>query len=161
MKCRSTLALSTEAVTAVPGHSAAASRVFASEWTTFEKERLTQTRLSRRFAAAFMVCILLPVVAPAQVSLFTQGPGLSPEDNLLLFESIARLNAAKPARVGNSEAWSNPQTNDSGTNTVLRVFRSGGMACHLVQHHIVAGGAGRDCRLTWCLTPSGEWKIKA
>jgi hypothetical protein len=45
--------------------------------------------------------------------------------------------------------------------TVLRVFRSGGMACHLVQHHIVAGGTGRDYRLTWCLTPSGEWKIKA
>jgi surface antigen len=112
-------------------------------------------------SAAFVASILLPGAAPAQVSLFTQGPGLSPEDNRLLFESIARLNAAKPARVGNSEAWSNPQTNDSGTNTVLRVFRSGGMACHLVQHHIVAGGTGRDSRLTWCLTPSGEWKIKA
>jgi len=43
----------------------------------------------------------------------------------------------------------------------VQVFQSGGMACHLVQHHIVTGGAGRDYRLTWCRTPSGEWKIKA
>ena len=118
-------------------------------------------QLPHWLSAAFVASILLSGAAPAQVSLFTRGPGLSPEDNRLLFESIARLNAAEPARVGNSEAWSNPQTNDSGTNTVLRVFRSGGMACHLVQHHIVAGGTGRDSRLTWYLTPSGEWKIKA
>jgi hypothetical protein len=39
--------------------------------------------------------------------------------------------------------------------------RSGGMACHLVQHHIVTGGTGRDYRLTWCRTSSGEWKTKA
>ncbi|HEV2099712.1 MAG TPA: hypothetical protein VGR45_12395 [Stellaceae bacterium] len=44
---------------------------------------------------------------------------------------------------------------------VLRVFRSAGMACHLVQHHIATGGTGRDYRLTWCRTSSGEWKIKA
>ena len=120
-----------------------------------------QSRLPHWLSAAFVAYILLPGAASAQVSMFTQGPGLSPEDNRLLFESIARLNAAKPARVGNSDAWSNPQTNDSGTNTVLRVFRSGGMACHLVRHHLVASGTGRDYRLTWCLAPSGEWKIKA
>ena len=91
------------------------------------------------------------------------GPGLSPEDNRLLFESVARLNAADPAQAGRFAAWSNPQTNNSGTSTILRVFRSGGMACHLVRHHIVVAGrpSGLDYRLTWCRTPSGEWKIKA
>ena len=120
-----------------------------------------QPRLSNCLSAAFAACVPLLAPALAQVSLFTQGQGLSPEDNRLLFDSIARLNGTQPTRAGNSDEWSNPQSNDSGTNTVLRVFRSGGMACHLVQHHIVTDGTGRDYRLTWCRTSSGEWKIKA
>ena len=72
-----------------------------------------QYRLPHWLSVAFVASILLPGVAPAQVSVLTRGPGPSPEDNRLLFESIARLNAAKPARVGNSEAWRNPQTHDS------------------------------------------------
>ena len=114
-------------------------------------------------SAVLAAFILLPAAAQAQINPFRGGPGLSPEDNRLLFDSIDRLNAAEPAKVGRSEAWSNPQTNTSGTSTILRVFRSGGMACHLVRNHIVVAGQppGRDYRLTWCRTPSGEWKIKA
>ena len=119
-----------------------------------------QPRLLTCLSAVFAACVLLLAPALAQ-SLINRGQGLSSEDNRLLFDSIARLNGTEPARSGNSNTWSNPQSNDSGTNTVLRVFRSGGMACHLVQHHIVTGGAGRNLRLTWCRTPSGEWKIKA
>ena len=114
-------------------------------------------------SATLAAFVLLPAAVQAQINPFRGGPGLSPEDNRLLFESIERLNAAEPAKVGRSEAWSNPQTNTSGTSTILRVFRSGGMACHLVRNHIVVAGQsrGRDYRLTWCRTPSGEWKIKA
>jgi NAD(P)-dependent dehydrogenase (short-subunit alcohol dehydrogenase family) len=36
-------------------------------------------------------------------------------------ESVARLNAAGPTEIGRSEAWRNPQTNSSGTSTILRV----------------------------------------
>ena len=117
----------------------------------------------RCLSAALAALVLLPAAAQAQINPFRGGPGLAPEDNRLLFESIERLNAAEPAKVGRSEAWSNPQTNTSGTSTILRVFRSGGMACHLVRNHIVIAGQppGRDYRLTWCRTPSGEWKIKA
>lgn len=114
-------------------------------------------------SAALAACIFLTVAPHAQVNPFRGGPGLAPEDNQLLFESVARLNAAEPSEVGRSEAWSNPQTNNSGTSTILRVFRSGGMACHLVRHHIIVAGRppGHNYRLTWCRTPSGEWKIKA
>ena len=117
----------------------------------------------RCLSAALAALVLLPAAAQAQINPFRGGQGLSPEDNRLLFESIERLNAAEPAKVGRSEAWSNPQTKTSGTSTILRVFRSGGMACHLVRNHIVIAGQppGRDYRLTWCRTPSGEWKIKA
>src|SRR5262249_29095650 len=107
--------------------------------------------------------VFLPAAAQAQINPFRGGPGLSPEDNRLLFDNIERLNSAEPAKVGRSEAWSNPQTKTYGTSTILRGFHSGGMACHLMPSHTVAAGQppGGDYRLTWCRTPSGEWKIKA
>ena len=121
-------------------------------------------RLWHCFWVAFAVCVLFAVAPQAQINPFrgSGSRGLSPEDNQLLFESVARLNAAEPSHVGLSEAWSNPQTNTSGTSTILRVFRSGGMACHLVRHHVVvAGQPAPDYRLTWCRISSGEWKIKS
>jgi surface antigen len=90
------------------------------------------------------------------------GQGLAPSDNQMIFQSVARLNAVEPSKVGQSDSWSNPETKSSGTSTILRVFHSGGMACHLMRHHIVAGRPPpRDYRFTWCRTPSGEWKIKS
>jgi len=119
----------------------------------------------RRLCGPLAVCTMLlqAVAAQAQINPFRSlhGPSLSAEDQRLLFESADRLNAAAPVQVGRSESWRNPQTNDSGTSTVLRVFRSDGMPCHLVRHHIVvAGQPGRDYQLTWCRTPAGEWKTK-
>src|ERR1700739_2534883 len=114
-------------------------------------------------SAAFAVCILLPVAAQAQVIPFAGnfGQGLAPSDNRMVFESVARLNAVEPSKVGQSDSGSNPETKSSGTSTILRVFHSSGMACHLVRHHIVAGRPPpRDYSLTWCRTPTGEWKIK-
>ena len=119
----------------------------------------------RCLSAALAACLLLSAAAQAQVIPFggNFGPGLSPEDNRLMVESIARLNAAEPSRVGLSESWNNPQTRTSGTSTILRVFHSRGMPCHQVRHQIVAVGQARprDYRLTWCRTPDGEWKIKS
>jgi surface antigen len=121
-------------------------------------------RSLRCLSAALAGCVILSATAQAQVMPFrgTLGPALSPQDSQMLFESIARLNEAEPAKVGRSEAWSNPQTNSSGTSKILRVFRSDGMVCHRLRHHIVIGGqqSGRDYRLTWCRTPNGEWKSK-
>ena len=121
-------------------------------------------RLSFLLSVALATCLLLPAVLQAQVNPFrgSRSPGLTPEDNQLLFESVARLNAAAPSQVGSSEVWNNPQTNSSGASTILRVFHSGGMACHLVRHHIVVAGRqpGHNYRLTWRRTSSGEWKIK-
>ena len=53
-------------------------------------------------------CLLLPAAAQARVIPFSGkfGPGLSPEDNQLLFQSVARLNAAEPSQVGRFEPWS-------------------------------------------------------
>jgi len=121
-------------------------------------------RSLRCLSAVPAACVLLSAAAQAQVIPFSGnfGRGLSPSDNQMVFESVARLNAAEPSKVGQSDSWSNPETKSSGGSSILRVFRSGGMPCHLVRHHIVVPGQppARDYRLTWCRTPSGEWKIK-
>ena len=115
-------------------------------------------------SAAFAACVLLPAAAGAQVIPFAGnfGQGLAPSDNQMVFDSVARLNATEPSKVGQSDSWSNPETKSSGTSTILRVVRSGGMTCHLVRHHIVAARPpSRNYRLTWCRTATGEWKIKS
>ena len=119
---------------------------------------------SRSCLFASLATWLLLSAAQAQVIPFSGnfGRGLSPSDNQMVFESVARLNAAEPSKVGQSDSWNNPETRSSGSSTILRVFRSGGMACHLVRHHIVVPGQplARDYRRSWYRTPSGEWKIK-
>jgi surface antigen len=115
-------------------------------------------------SAALAALVGFSAAAQAQVMPFggNFGPGLSPEDNRLLFESVARLNEAEPNQVGRSDAWSNPQTKSHGSSTILKVFHANGMTCHLVRHHIVAARpASRNYRLTWCRTATGEWKIKS
>jgi surface antigen len=115
------------------------------------------------YTAALAAGILLSTAAHAQVIPFAGnfGPGLSPEDNQLVFESVARLNAAEPSRVGLSGKWNNPQTKSHGSSTILKVFNSGGMECHLVRHHIITvRPPARNYRFTWCRTATGEWKIK-
>jgi len=119
----------------------------------------------RSLLPALAVWILLAAPVQPQVMPFPgydYGANLSPEDSRLLFESIERLNAAEPSRVGRSELWSNPQTKSSGTSKITRIFRSGGMPCHRVRTHIVVAGQtlGGDYRLTWCRTSTGEWKTK-
>jgi hypothetical protein len=70
----------------------------------------------------------------------------------MVFESVARLNATEPSKVGQTDSWSNPETKSSGSSTILRVFHSGGMPCHLVRHQIVASGS----RLSPHLVPHAE-----
>ena len=109
-----------------------------------------------RLSAALAVAVLLPVAVQAQVI-----PGLSPEDTQFLAESVARLNATTPVKIGRSEPWSNPRTNNSRRSIILRVFRLGGAICHLVRHRILVNGRpARNYSLTWCRAPSGEWELR-
>jgi len=63
-------------------------------------------------SAALATCLLLPAAAQAGVIPFSGnfGPGLSPSNNQMVFESVARLrlNAAEPSKLGQSNTWSNP-----------------------------------------------------
>ncbi len=106
-------------------------------------------------------------VAHAQINPFWSstraGGHLTNEDLRRLDASIDRLNTATPPRIGQTDSWSNPNTRSSGSSILRRVFQSGGMTCHLLQHHISAAGKrpGSTFDLTWCRTSNGEWKIKS
>lgn len=128
--------------------------------------QLSPSFRTRSLLLASCLTLALAAAANAQVSPFRGtrwGPHLTSEDNRLLNESVARLNASEPAEAGHAESWQNPRTKSSGTSTVVSAFDEDGMACRLVRHHIVAAGRepGRTYRLTWCKTPSGDWKIKS
>lgn len=127
------------------------------------KERYMRPRFLHCLWSALALWVLLPVAAQAQIIPFAGnfGPGLAPSDNQMLFDSVARLNATEPSKVGQSDSWSNPETKSHGSSTILKVFHSNGMTCHLVRHHIVAARPpSRNYRLTWCRTATGEWKTK-
>ena len=62
-------------------------------------------RFPHGLSAALAVCVLLPAAAQAQIIPFAGnfGQGLAPSDNQKIFESVARLNAVEPSKVGQSE----------------------------------------------------------
>ena len=66
------------------------------------KERCMRPRSLHCLSAVFAVCVLLPVAVRAQVIPFAGnfGQGLAPSDNQMIFESVARLNAVEPSKVG-------------------------------------------------------------
>jgi len=109
-------------------------RIGRARWRRRREGDMHASRSPHCLSAALAVCVLLPAAAQAQVIPFAGnfGQGLAPSDNQMIFESVARLNAVEPSKVGQSDSWSNPETKSSGTSTILRVFQSGGMACHLV-----------------------------
>ena len=115
-----------------------------------------------RLAATALLLGIAVQQAKAQMNPFrsSRNATISEEDNRLMFDSIDRLNKTSPLHVGQSEQWSNPKTGTSGSSTVQRIYRSHGMACHLLRHHIVVQKRepGRTYNINWCQTASGEWK---
>ncbi len=112
-----------------------------------------------------LLLLLMAFPAAAQVNPFWSnrtGPRLSQSDQAKLLSSIDQLNHAPNLHVGSKQSWNDPTSGNHGTNSVTRIFQSGGMDCHLLRHELSLKGRAqpRIYNLTWCLTPDGEWKIK-
>jgi hypothetical protein len=109
--------------------------------------------------------LLAAFPAAAQVNPFWSnrtGPKLTQTDQDKLLSSIDQLNRSTDLHVGSKQSWSDPASGSHGTNSVSRIFQSGGMHCHLLHHEISMKGLARPraYNLTWCQTPEGAWKIK-
>ena len=100
----------------------------------------------------------------AQVDPFGWDPNtalLSDEDWRLLWEGTASLNRTSDAAAGETRAWSNATSGNSGKVTLTRVFDSNGTTCHALRYAISFSErpAPQDYNFNWCRTSGGQWKI--
>ncbi|GAN78560.1 hypothetical protein [Acidisphaera rubrifaciens] len=123
----------------------------------------------RRVGAAMLALAAAGALAAAPAARAQVNPfgfsrsfkGMSQDDSKMLFDAADALNATDPLHVGDTKTWGNMATGDGGTVTVMRIFRSGGMACHTLRYdlHLKSRRSGRYT-VDWCRTDSG-WKIKS
>ncbi len=100
----------------------------------------------------------------AQLGTFGSDPNtvlLTDEDWRLLWEGMVSLNRSADAAVGESRAWSDPASGNSGKVTLVRVFESNAMTCHALRYTIsfFKNPESQDYNFNWCRTPGGQWKI--
>lgn len=100
----------------------------------------------------------------AQVDPFGWDPNtalLTDEDWRLLWEGTASLNRTPDAAAGETRAWSNATSGNSGKVTLTRVFNSNGTTCHALRYAISFSErpAPQDYNFNWCRTSGGQWKI--
>ena len=115
-------------------------------------------------ALAALSAVLAAPAARAQVNPFgysSSFKGLSQADSKMLFGAADQLNATDPLHVGDTKTWHNGTTGNGGTVKVMRIFESGGMACHTLRYDL-RFHTKRTAHYTvdWCKTDSG-WKIKS
>ena len=100
----------------------------------------------------------------AQVDPFGSDPNtalLTDEDWRLLWEGAVSLNRTPDAAAGETRAWSDAISGNSGKVTLTRVFESNGTTCHALRYAISFSGhpAPQEYNFNWCRTSGGQWKI--
>src|SRR5690242_12203831 len=114
--------------------------------------------------AALGLVVLGPRPAFSQVGAFGWSPDtarLTDEDMRMLWEGTVALNRSLDAAAGESRAWTNAISGNSGKVTLTKVFDSGGMQCHALQYALSFAGqpVPQNYNFNWCRTPGGQWKI--
>ena len=87
--------------------------------------------------------------------LFAAGP----EDEATIRQTATPLFEA--AAAGASEQWSNPQTRNSGTITLQRIFMQSGMPCRTFAYSTWTEQHTNETRVVvdWCKVPDDGWKL--
>ena len=100
----------------------------------------------------------------AQLNPFGWDPNtalLTDEDWRLVWEETVSLNRTPDAAAGETRAWTDAASGNSGKVTLTRVFESNGMTCHALRYTISFSGkpVPQDYNLNWCRTSAGQWRI--
>lgn len=85
---------------------------------------------------------------------------LTEQDMAAVGEAVAGLTEGK--RLGQSAEWSNPESGNSGTATLLELFEENGYQCRRVGHQLKIKGQADPTQLEFktCLDPSDNtWKL--
>lgn len=117
-------------------------------------------------AIAAVLLPILPMSASAQYGRTFKGPQvkLSNTDFDIVRKIVREDFTGKPN--GTSLPWNNPESQNSGTLTLLDTFQSKGRECRKVKYDILPGpnqpGAhSANYVLTNCRLEDGTWKIDA
>lgn len=131
----------------------------------FEGFALRAGRSRNVVALGLLLLVSMAAPAHAQINPFGtyRGPVMSAGDYKEAGQVVVKLLNEKPATVGNSAAWNNPQSGNSGTFTIDSLFTKDGMPCRTVTAHVnyarASGQYPRGFSLNACQLPDGQWKV--
>lgn len=120
-------------------------------------------RWMRTWAAGLcLVGLIVPQAARAQLwPLERRAPGMTPEDMKIAIEQTKGIFEREGVSPGQSLAWTNPASGNSGFVTYEKALKLRGMGCRQLRYTdlLVKPARQRDYLVNWCLTPQNEWKI--
>jgi surface antigen len=88
------------------------------------------------------------------------GHHLDSKDKQMAAATAARAFESTPT--GQSSAWKNPDSGNSGTITPTKTYQaSSGQYCREYRQEIVVGGEKQQAYGTACRQPDGSWKIQS
>ena|SRR5690242_5249830 len=121
-------------------------------------------RLPRSPLVAAALLLATPATAFAQYgTTFRNAPMLSKSDVATIRTLVNEKLATQP--IGTTMAWSNPETENSGTVTLLDRFTSEGRNCRRIRYQMNPGPkqpsnvSTAAYALTSCQLPDGTWKF--
>ena len=112
-------------------------------------------------AVAFAVLILLPVVAQAVNPFRRSGFNLTDSDVDILTETTRPFFDDDTIPIGTAKTWTNPQSGNGGTATLINRFDQKGMPCRRIQHDIKLKNMADPFRfiIDRCRIADGTWKM--
>jgi hypothetical protein len=127
-------------------------------------DQMTQRRRLSPFVMAVGLLFLVVVPCMAQISPFGWDPNtalLTDEDWRLVWEGTVSLNRTPDVAVGETRAWSDAASGNSGKVILTRVFESNGMTCHALKYAISFSEhpVPQEYNFNWCRTPAGQWRV--
>jgi surface antigen len=116
-------------------------------------------RLSLGALALLAAAALAP--ASAQVSPFGPGAFNVPNSDVPLLRAAEEKLYEPATKVGAVERWSNPETGDDGSVTLISTFERDGMTCRRIAHLIKVrfNKVQRQFVISRCKAADGSWKI--
>jgi surface antigen len=114
-------------------------------------------------SAALLVALVLSCAAPAaaQVNPFGDSLDLKPVDIEMLTAAAAELFADDGARLGDTRTWSNPESGNAGSVSLVKTFEHQGLPCKRVQHIVKQKDRADQVvyQFARCRTGDGTWKL--
>ncbi len=114
-------------------------------------------------SAALTIALLLSAAAPAgaQVNPFGDTLDLEPGDIEMMKAAAATLFTDDAARLGDTRTWTNPESGNAGSVSLVKTFEHQGLPCKRVQHAIKQKGHADQViyQFARCRAADGTWKL--